>query len=365
MRYKERLEALIKEVKAFNLDAVLISSPPNVFYLTGFSSSNAHLVVTPSEYIMLTDGRYYEKAQKQVSGWDIRLIDKGFEESLTSVIKELNIKTLGYEKHRITYEFFELISKLVENPVGTKNLVEKLRLKKDEEELEIIRRAVILTEKIFEKIKDYLVSNLDKKEVSELELRGVCVFEMFKAGASGESFPAIIASAEHSSIPHWESSEALIKTNAPLLIDMGLKLNGYCSDFTRTLYISKKPDDEFLKFYQILKDAWFFGFESVKSGMPVKELDLKIREYLSKKGVEKLFIHATGHGVGIEIHESPHISYKAKEDLYFEEGMVFTIEPGLYLPGKFGIRLENIVAIRDGRPEILGSKDLELEVIEV
>ena len=365
MRYKERVEALIKELKAFNLDGVLISSSPNVFYLTGFTSTNAHLVITPSECIMLTDGRYFEKAQKQVSGWDIRLIDKGFEESFSSVIKELKIKKLGYEKHRITYEFFELISKIVETPIGVKNLVEKLRLKKDKEEFEIIKQAVELTEEVYEKIKDYIKKNISKKEITELEIRGVCVFEMFKAGASGESFPAIVATSKHSSIPHWETSKSLIKLNAPLLIDMGLKLNGYCSDFTRTLYIGEKPDKEFLRLYQILKDSWFFGFEAVKPGMAVKELDLKIREYLKKKDVEKLFIHATGHGVGIEIHEIPHISYKAKEDICFEEGMVFTIEPGLYLPGKFGIRLENIIAIHNGKPEILGKKSLELEIIEV
>jgi len=186
------------------------------------------------------------------------------------------------------------------------------------------------------------------------------VSKFFEKEAQGESFPAIVASGEHSAIPHWETSRSPIVPNAPLLIDMGLVWEGYCTDFTRTLFLGK-PDEEFKKVYEIVKSAHLKALEKVKAGNTVGDVDREARRYIEEKGYGNFFTHATGHGVGIEIHEFPRVYFKGEDSKTpIEDGLVFTIEPGIYLPGRFGVRLENIVAVQNGRGEPLSGIDLSL-----
>ncbi len=199
-----------------------------------------------------------------------------------------------------------------------------------------------------------------REGMKELELRRLIVEEFFKEGASGESFPAIVASGPASSVPHWESSHQPIKGGSPLLIDMGMVWKGYCTDFTRTLFVGR-ADPEFKKVYQVVKDAHLFALEKARVGNTVGDVDRAAREYIKSKRLGKYFSHSTGHGVGIEIHEHPRVYYKGPDkDIPIEEGMVFTIEPGVYIPGKFGVRLENIVVIKGGVGEPLSEVGLDL-----
>lgn len=360
MNFSFKIQKIRSLLKENNLSAFLFTSPANVFYLSGFKSSNAYIIITQEENLFITDARYFEKAKKELKDWDVILIESPFFKFLKKLFKKLHIKILGYEKDHITYEFKEKLRTRGIKLIGFSQFLKNLRLIKTPEEIKIIKEGIKKTDEAYRKI-----LNLIKPELSELELRGYLVFEFFKLGASGESFPAIIATAENSAIPHWETSTQKIKNNAPLLIDMGLLWKGYCTDFTRTIFIGK-PKKTFKKLYEIVKSAWFKGFEKAKEGNPVTLIDKTIRDYFKDKGVDKFFIHATGHGVGIEIHEPPKIYYdpfsKKKEEI-IKNGMVFTIEPGLYFPDKFGIRLENIVIIENGRGEIYSEIPLDLQII--
>ena len=366
MGLEEKLKKLRKFLKENNLSAFLFSYSPNVFYLSGFKSTNAYILLTLDKQFFLTDARYYEKAKNELTDWEVIQIKDNTLKFIKNFIKAQNIKTLGFEKDKVSCEFKEKLRAKGIRLKGYSGVLNPLRRIKDSEEIQIIKEGIKKTDEVYKKFIEFLKNTLQKenKNLTELKLRGYLVFQMFEAGASGESFPAIIASAEHSAIPHWETSFYTIKCDAPLLIDMGLIWKGYCTDFTRTIYIGNSSQ-EFKKMYEIVKTAWYKGFEKVKTGVPIAEIDKTIREYFKTKGVDQYFIHATGHGVGVEIHEEPRIFYKIPEKEIIEEGMVFTIEPGLYFPNKFGIRLENIVIVENGRGEIYSDIDLELHCIEI
>lgn len=351
-----------------NLSAFLFSSPSNIFYLTRFRSSNAFIIITPKDIYFLTDGRYFGKAKNELKDWEVLLIEGDSRIFLKNFIKELRIKILGFEKDNVTCDFKEKLKIKGVRLKGFNKVLKDLRIIKDEEELKILKEGVKKTDKVYKEILDILQKSFSKEDedLTELRLRGFLIFKIFEIGAEGESFPAIIASGENSAIPHWETSNKKIKKNAPLLIDMGILWKGYCTDFTRTLYLGK-PSSEFKKLYDIVKTAWYKGFEKVKSGVPIGEIDKTIREYFKSKEVDKFFIHSTGHGIGVEIHEPPRIYYQkaSKGEIeIIKDGMVFTIEPGLYFPNKFGIRIENVVFVENGRGEVYSEEGIDLRVID-
>ncbi len=362
------MENKILKIRRFiekeGLSAFLFSSIPNVFYLSGFKSTNAYIILTQEEGYFLTDARYYESAKETIKEFQVIEIKGDTIRFLKTFLKELGIRILGFEKDRVSCEFKEKLRIRGIRLKGFSQVLKNFRIIKSNRELNIIKEGVKRSDEVYKKFSKELETKLQKGgKITELGLRGVLVYLMFEVSASGESFPAIIASAEHSAIPHWSSSLEEIKVDAPLLIDMGLVWNGYCTDFTRTIYIGN-PDGEFKRIYEIVKTAWYKGFEKVKRGIPIGEVDRAIREYFQDKGLLEYFTHATGHGVGIEIHEPPRVYYKNMHEV-IEDGMVFTIEPGVYFPGKYGIRLENIVVVRNGRGEVFSEVDLELKTIGI
>ncbi len=351
----ERIRGLLKEK---GLDALLLSSVPNVFYLSGLRASQAYVIITEKEALLATDARYFERAKLVAPAFfEVRLLLGDPTKFLKDLLKALKVNRVGFEKDRVTCEFRERMRGRGYQLVGLSQPLRDLRMIKDKEEREKIRRAIAITDDVFQEILAILPLS------SELEVRGKIVELAFKKQAEGEAFSAIVAGGKHSAIPHWESSKHPLQ-KGPLLIDMGVIFEGYCSDFTRTIYLGR-ADSDFKKYYAMVKTAWFKAFESVKTGIPVYEIDRRVREYFHKKGVLSHFTHSTGHGLGIEIHEYPRIYYqKDKKYLqsqpYLEEGMVFTIEPGLYFPGSFGIRLENVVFVEGGCGKIYSENSLEL-----
>ncbi|WP_038057441.1 aminopeptidase P family protein [Thermodesulfobacterium hydrogeniphilum] len=366
MEYKNKKLLKLKEFLEKNqLSAFLFSSSSNVFYLSKFKSTNAYIIITKNNQYFLTDARYYEKAKEEIKDYEVIQIKDNTIKFLKNFLRSLEIKTLGFEKDKVSCEFKEKLRTKGIKLKGFSRVLKDFRIIKDEEEIKIIKDGIKKTDKVYKSFLEELKKQLKKQIfLTELNLRGILVYKMFEVGASGESFPSIIASGSHSAIPHWESSYQEIKLNAPLLVDMGLIWKGYCTDFTRTLFIGK-PDEEFKKMYEIVKTAWYKGFERVKRGVSIAEIDKTIREYFQEKGLAEYFIHATGHGVGVEIHEAPRIFYKNSEEGIIEDGMVFTIEPGLYFPGKYGIRLENIIIVENGRGENFSEIDLDLKVIDL
>jgi Xaa-Pro aminopeptidase/Xaa-Pro dipeptidase len=346
----------VKElIKKSGLDAFLVSSSSNVFYLTGFKSTHAYLVITPDSHHLLTDGRYYQRAKKELTDWDVRLIEGSAVKYIKSFLKDMGIKRVGYEKDRVSCEFRQALKTKGIKWIGLSGFLSYFRAIKTPEEISIMKEGVKKSDNIYRKLLEFI-----KPGMTEMELRAFIVQEIFRVGASGESFPAIVACGEHSAVPHWETSYNKIEVGKNLLIDMGLIWKGYCTDFTRTIFIGK-ADEEFKKVYNTVKDAHLFALEKVKVGNTLGEVDKAARKHIEKKGYGKLFNHSTGHGVGIDIHEYPRVYYKGKDSRkLIEEGMVFTVEPGIYVPGKFGVRLENIVAVEKGTGQPLSEINLDL-----
>jgi len=338
------------------LEGFLFSSQANVLYLSGFRSSNAYVLATKECFYLFTDPRYYERAKGTLmEGWQAVLVKSPMQRTIKQTIKKLGIKRVGYEEDRVSCAFRKSLRSRDVQWVGFGNFLGKLRAIKSPEEIKIMKEGVLKADQIYRELLEFV-----KPGMTELDLRAFIVRRAFEMGAMGESFPAIVAFGEGSAIPHWETSQRRIEQKGPLLIDMGILYKNYCTDFTRTIYLGK-ADYEFKKVYQVVKDAHLFALEKVKVGTSIGEIDRTAREYIKKKGFGKYFTHSTGHGVGIEIHEHPRLYYKGKgsEDPV-EEGMVFTIEPGIYLPGKFGVRLENMVAVVKGVGEVLSEVSLDL-----
>ncbi|RLJ70794.1 Xaa-Pro aminopeptidase/Xaa-Pro dipeptidase [Hydrogenivirga caldilitoris] len=349
----------LKEVKDLikreGLDAFLFSSQANVFYLSGFRSTHAYAVITPDSQYLLTDSRYWDRAKEELKGWDVVLIKGKAVSFIKGFLRERGLTRVGYESDRVSCDLRKSLRSTRIKWKGYSGFLKEIRAVKTREEIELMREGVKRSDKIYMELLNYISPGM-----RELEVRGFIVGKIFEYGGTGESFPAIVASAEGSAVPHWESSHKKLKASAPVLIDMGLIWKGYCTDFTRTFYLGS-PDEEFLKVYNIVKDAHLFALDKARVGSKLGDVDRAAREYIEEKNYGKYFTHTTGHGIGVEIHEYPRVYYKGEDaNRYIEEGMVFTIEPGIYLPGKFGVRLENIVAIVNGRGEPLSGIDLEL-----
>jgi len=356
---QERCKKAKELIQEKGLSGFLFSSYPSVFYLSGLRASHAYVILSEKGDFLLTDSRYFEKAKEVVpDNLELRLLIGDPFRYLKGLLKGLGLKKIGFEKERLPCEFKEKLKSRYYRLYGVSNLLKNLRLIKDEEELGKIKQAVQITDKIYKELLNFI-----KPGLSELEVRGKVLELAFKYGAQGEAFPSIIASGAHSAIPHWESSRTPIQ-KGPLLIDMGVVFEGYCSDFTRTLYLGK-ADSEFKRHYELVKTAWYKAFEKVRVGTPIYEVDRAVREYFKKKGVLSHFTHATGHGIGIEIHEFPRVYYKKsrkflREQPVIQDGMVFTIEPGLYFSGSYGIRLENVVFVERGEGRVYSEIGFEL-----
>ncbi|WP_448584044.1 M24 family metallopeptidase [Thermocrinis sp.] len=350
---REKIRELLAEHK---LDAFLFSSQPNVLYISGFRSSNAYVLATRERFYLFTDARYYERAKQELKeDWELVLLKSKPFRIIKQTIKKQGVKVVGFEKDRISCVLRESLRSRGISWKGFSNFIGRLRAIKGEKEINIMKEGVQKTDQIYREL-----LNLIKPGMSELEVRAFIVNRALSLGAFGESFPAIVAFREGSAVPHWETSQRKLEERGPLLIDMGVLYKHYCTDFTRTIFIGK-ADDEFRKIYQIVRDAHLYALEKVKVGTPIGEVDRVARDYIKRKGYGKYFTHGTGHGVGIEIHEFPRVYYKGKDaSVPIEEGMVFTIEPGIYLPGKFGVRLENMVVVRNGVAQVLSEVSLDL-----
>lgn len=351
-------EKIFEKIKRENLDGFLISSHSNIFYLSKFNSSNAFVILTDKGKYFITDSRYYDNAKEKLKDFNVIKLGEGNKKGLDhlkEILESLNLKNVGFEKDKITLSFYEKLTKDTSiNFIGFEGFLNEFRIIKSEEEIKIITQAVRKTDRIYKRVLEDIPSLIGKPESF---IRQKIVNYIFEEGGTGESFPAIVASGKHSAIPHWETSSHKIKNNAPLLIDMGMKYKGYCSDFTRTIFLGKS-NSKFEKIYNIVKEAHLKALSVVKAGIPIKEIDLAARKVIEKYGYGEYFTHSTGHGVGIDIHEEPRI-YKDNEGI-LQENTVFTIEPGIYIPGLGGVRLENIVVARKDKGEVLSKLGLDL-----
>lgn len=357
MLIMERIFRVRELLRKHRLHAFVFSSQPNVFYLSEFRSSHAYVVVGRDSHHLLTDGRYYERAKAILKDWDVVLIEGKALKYIKKLLKRIKAIRVGYEEDRVSCEFRKSLRGGF-RWIGFSGFINRLRAVKDRAEIERMKEGVKASDRVYQRILNRIEAGM-----TELQVRSMIVEDFFREGATGESFPAIVASGEGSSIPHWETSNRRLNWGEALLIDMGLVWQGYCTDFTRTLFLGR-ANAEFKKVYGVVRDAHLYALEKVKVGTKISEVDRAAREYIRRRGLGKFFNHSTGHGVGIEIHEFPRVYYKGTDkDVIIEEGMVFTVEPGIYLKNKFGVRLENIVAVSGGRGEPLS--EISLDLIEL
>ena len=350
------MKNITNQLQKFGLDAMLFSYMNNIFYLCGFRGTAGQLFVTKDGAFLITDFRYITQAKEQTK--DVTVIDSaaGEKEIFDKLTKEHNIKNIGFEQNYITYERFLELKKYFEGKklFGVKGMVEEMRIVKSSDELKFLSHACEIADNAFEAVCPHI-----KEGAKELEIAAMIEYEMKRQGASGASFETIVASGKRSAMPHGTASTKPIKTGEFVVMDFGCICGGYCSDITRTVAvgdISDKMRDIYMKVLTVQEES----LPLVKPGMTCKAVDAESRKMFKTWGIDKYFGHSLGHGVGLNIHELPNLSPKSPYTL--EENMIVTVEPGIYIEGEFGVRIEDTVKVGAKGAERLTKSDKNLRI---
>ena len=328
-------------LEPLELDALYITRPENVRYLTGFPHpEDAQVLIAPEGAFLLTDPRYPEAERE--SRLPARVLKREEREALFQDLRG----RVGFEAEHVPYAALERLRELSPAEwVPTKGVVERLRLKKSPEEVARIRQAQALAERALERALALLRPGVEEREVA-LEIE----FFLRKEGAEGVAFPPIVASGARGALPHAGASEKRLEPGELITLDLGAKVAGYHSDMTRTVALGK-PSPEMRRVYEAVQEALEVALQGLKPGRTGKEVDALAREALGRHGLDRYFVHSLGHGVGLAVHEGPGLSPYTEEVL--EPGMVVTVEPGVYLPGVGGVRIEELVLITEDGIELL------------
>jgi Xaa-Pro aminopeptidase len=366
MNFHQRITKVQTILHRKKLDAFLVSQPANRRYLSGYSapdhgigeSAGVLLIPARGQVRLLTDFRFQLQAEEEVADTTVSLYPKGLLTLLQTMLPDLGIRSLGFESDYTLHSFAGKLTKkctdLGIKTVPLLGVIEDMRMIKDEAEIDKIRTSVKLNEQVFQQIFPTITG--DQTEVDVAIAIGAC---MRKLGAESSSFDTIVATGSRSALPHAVPGAVKVLPNQPLMIDMGLVLDGYCSDMTRTFSFGT-PDSQYLKLHRLVRKAQLAGIHSIRAGVSASEVDRAARRIIAEAGYGQYFGHALGHGVGIAVHEEPRLSSRNRKRL--RTGMVVTIEPGIYLPGWGGIRLENMVVVREDGYEVLNSDSTWLDI---
>lgn len=344
-----KLTLLREKLAKLELDGLLITGAQNRRYVTGFTGTAGVVLISQEDARFITDFRYVQQAKQQAIGFQVITFSDCMYEELNKQIREMGIERLGYEEEHVTCAVFRKMQEKLKTPlVPTTKLVEKLREIKNDQEIKLLKEAAYIADKAFNHI-----TNVIKPGLSELEIADELEFFMRREGAESSSFQMIIASGERSALPHGVASKKLIESGDMLKLDFGALYNGYRSDITRTVAVGE-PNKELKKVYSIVQGALEHCVKHLKPNMSCKEADALARNYIEESGYGPNFGHGTGHGIGLDIHEEPFLSRKSESVL--KEGMVVTIEPGIYLPDIGGVRIEDdVLILSDGVERITHS----------
>lgn len=324
-------------------------------YLSGLDVAEGFLLLYDGGAICLTDARYYSAAKPLFESAGIKaLLYKGFE-TLEEVVKSLNKSTLFLDFSRETIKDYNLYKSFNLEIKDCAGILERMRSVKKEEEILLIKTACDIAQKAY-----YAGISQVKEGISEIELKNIIEKKIIEFGGDGASFDIIVAFGENGAVPHHVTGQTKLKKDTSILIDMGAIVNGYMSDITRTAFFGK-PSQKFVDCYNEVLKANELAESKIVAGMTTDKADAIAREHLKEKGLDKYFTHSLGHGVGLEIHEFPALSPRKREEL--KENMVFTIEPGVYFDGEFGIRIEDTVVIKNGKVQRLFTDDTELMIL--
>ncbi|WP_197017790.1 M24 family metallopeptidase [Alkalibacterium sp. AK22] len=348
-----RVQAIQNKMKAQGLEALLLTSSYNLRYASNFTGSTGLSVITLDKAYFVTDFRYTEQAAEQAAGFEIIKNTGPIYDEVKRIVEKEDISSLAFEKDFVTFSTYDQLNTLLPcelNPVS--GLVESLREVKEATEVDTIRQAIQITEYAFNEILNYI-----KPGIKEIDVANKLDFLMREKGASGVSFDTIVASGKRSAMPHGVASDKIIEQGDMITIDFGCYYNGYVSDMTRTFALGD-PGAELKKIHQIVLDANLKVTQQAKAGVTGKALDAVARDYIREQGYGEAFGHSTGHGIGLEVHEGPGIHFRNESPLV--KGNVITNEPGIYLPGLGGVRIEDDLLITEDGNENLMTVSKEL-----
>ncbi len=348
-----RLEKLKSLMIEQGLDGILLMGDPNRNYISYFTGDESYALISKDKDIFITDSRYTEQAKNQVKGFEIYQYNTPFINDLAKLVQENSIKKLGFEENIVTFsKYDEFLKNLDCELVPLNGLVEKMRIVKDDSEIEKIRKAASIADAALVELVKFIKPGMSEKEVG-LQLE----YNMKKLGATGLSFKSIVASGKRSSLPHGIASDKIIENGDFLTLDFGCIYGEYCSDMTRTLVIGE-PSEKMLDIYNTVKEAQARALKFITEGVKASEVDKIARDYINSKGYGEYFGHGLGHGVGLEIHEAPAVN--TRNNSILKEGMIITDEPGIYIPDFGGVRIEDLILVKKDGCEVLSKSSKEL-----
>jgi len=365
--YTNRLTQFRKLLALEEFDTFLILIEENRRYLSGFTGedhsfdeSAGALLISASHAVLATDSRFELQARNEVPWQKFEIVkyEEGLEKALPNILTVMQTQRLGFESTRLSYKAYLKIANNLKSAgltvklVPWETLVETLRITKDEDEINATRKTLAIAETVFTNVVKTLKPGMTEKETAWTMDKG-----MHEAGADCVAFATICASGPNSALPHALPTDRRLQADEPVLFDWGARLNGYCSDTTRTIVLGT-PDKLFEKVYTTVRDAQRFAIDAIRSGVTGKAVDEVARSHIDNNGFKDKFGHGLGHGTGLAVHEGPRLSRFYDKPL--DTGMIVTVEPGIYLPGWGGIRIENQVVVRENGAEVLNTLDTAL-----
>lgn len=355
MDYQGRQTRLLKKLGEARLDVLLVTHLPNICYLCGFTGSAGVLLVGPEGNRFFTDGRYREQAQAEVQGARVGIGKQSALLAAVQALSRMRRGVAGLEAAHTSLATHKFLSGMAPSRLrlrAVNGLVEELRLVKDKEEIERIRAAVELASSLFEPMLAFV-----RPGVRESAIAAKLEYAARRAGAERMAFETIVAAGPRSALPHWRASAQPLPQAGFVVLDFGVILAGYCSDMTRTVYVGR-PSARARQMYRAVRQAQEAAIAAVRPGVVASQVDRAARSVLRRAGLAPYFTHSTGHGVGLEIHEAPRLG-KGQRDL-LQPGMVVTIEPGVYIAGQGGVRIEDVVVVTRNGCEVLTPTSKEL-----
>jgi Xaa-Pro aminopeptidase len=364
---KVRQQSARKAMKELKLDGLLLTHPPDLAYLTNFTGDDSVGLITDKDFHLATDFRYQEQAEMEAAWLKMHIRDAKMSDILAKVLATTKVKRVGFEANFTTVGQIDALQIALKgkggagigSPVNVElvpldNVMVNLRKVKDDHEIDLVRKSIGVAEEAFEAIRSEL-----KPGQTENYLAGLLGFELRSRGASDSSFPVIVATGSNSSLPHYRPQETLVQRDQPLLIDWGALYKGYCSDLTRTMMLGR-VSATMKKIYQVVLQAQKEAIAFLRPGVTTLQADRVARNVIEKAGFAKEFGHGLGHGIGREIHELPTLRKTGGEE-ELRPGMIVTVEPGIYIPGEGGVRIEDDVLITHSGREVLSSLEKSFE----
>jgi Xaa-Pro aminopeptidase len=365
---KTRHQAVRKAMKSLKLDAILLTTSPDLGYLTGFTGDDSIGIITEKEIHLVTDFRYKEQAEIEAGWLKMHMREGKMADALAKAVLDAKVARVGFEANFTQFGQIHALERAMNEAVKGKNgkgakapelvpledVMTNIRKVKDDQEIDLIRKSIAIAEEAYEAIRDEI-----KVGETENHLAGLLIMEMRSRGASTSSFEPIIAAGPNSSLPHYHPGDVLVKRDQPLLFDWGALYRGYCSDLTRTIMIGR-VSSTMKEIYKVVLEAQLAAIEFLRPGVTTRQTDQIARNVISKAGYGDQFGHGLGHGIGREIHELP-VMRKIGGEEELRPGMIVTVEPGIYIPGEGGVRIEDDVLITHSGCEVLTTLDKSFE----